>query len=179
MAGQRLEGKSVVLVVPPTQFREEEVFEPKRLLEREGARVVVASTAVRTCRGMRDGTIESQAAISDIDPAAHDALVLAGGSSVPGLFWKDKGLVALAGQMAEAGKILAAISLSTVVLANAKLLEGRGATVYRLPAALDALREAGATFVNEKVVVDGNLIMAEGPSEADSFAEAIAAALSS
>ena len=65
MADNRLDGKSVLLVVPQTQFREEEVFEPKRIFEKEGARVVVASSAVRTCRGMGEGAIESEVAIEE------------------------------------------------------------------------------------------------------------------
>lgn len=177
MANNRLAGKSIVLVVPPTQFREEEVFEPKRILEKEGARVLIASTSARTCRGMRDGVIESGSAIGDVDPSAHDAVILAGGSSVPEFFWTNKPLLDLVGRMSEAGKVVAAISLSTVVLARAKLLEGRRATVYYLPEAIEELAKSGASYVDEKLVVDRNLIMGEGPAVVDSFTETIVQAL--
>lgn len=83
MADNRLDGKSVLLVVPQTQFREEEVFEPQRILEKEGARVVVASTAARTCRGMRDGVLEAVIAIEEANGEDYDAVVLALGMSIP------------------------------------------------------------------------------------------------
>jgi protease I len=164
-------------VVPQTQFREEEAFEPQRILEKEGARVVVASTAARTCRGIRDGVLEAVVAIEEANGEDYDAVVLAGGSSVPTLFWKDKKLQKLVSGMAEAGKIVAAISLSTVVLAKASLLEGRKATVYFLPEALDELKNGGATYVEKRVIVDGNIVMAEGPKESGAFAKAVVAAL--
>ena len=163
MADNRLDGKSVLLVVPQTQFREEEVFEPQRILEKEGVRVVVASTAARTCRGMRDGVLEAVIAIEEANGEDYDAVVLAGGSSVPALCWKDKKLQELVSGMAEAAK--------------ASLLEGRKATVYFLPEALDELKNGGATYVEERVIVDGNIVMAEGPEESGRFAKAVVTAL--
>ena len=177
MAETKLDGRKVLLIIPQTQFREEEVFEPKRILEKQGAHVVVASGEARTCRGMREGMIEAAVAIADVSAEDYDAAVLSGGSSVPELFWKDKMLAELLAAMAEAGKLVAAISLSTVVLAKANLLEGRNATVYFLPEAIEELKKAGATYVGEKLIVDGKLIMAEGPTQAGPFSEAIVTAL--
>ena len=66
MADTKLEGRKVLLIVPQTQFREEEVFEPKRILEKQGAQVVIASGEARICRGIREGTIEAEVAIADV-----------------------------------------------------------------------------------------------------------------
>jgi protease I len=175
--GKKLEGKTVLLIVPPTQFREEEVFEPKRILEKEGADVVVASTIARICRGTRGGVIDATVAIEGATAESFDAVVLAGGLSVPDYFWKDTKLVEFVAAMSEAGKLVAAISLSTVVLAKAKLLEGREATVYYLPEALEELKNGGAAYVEKKLIVDGNLVMAEGPGAVGSFTDAIVTAL--
>lgn len=177
MADKQLSGKSVVLVVPKTQFREEEVFEPQRILEKEGATVIVASTEAGSCRGMREGLIEATIGLGEVRPEEHDGMIIAGGSSVPELFWKSKPLAGLVSAMSEAGKVIAAISLSTVVLAKAKLLEGRNATVYYLPEAIEELRVGGARYVHDRLVVDGKLIMAEGPAEARSFSNAVVTAL--
>ena len=68
-------------------------------------------------------------------------------------------------------------SLSTVVLAKANLLEGKNATVYHLPEAIEELINAGARYVGEKLIVNGKVIMAEGPSEARLFSNAIVSAL--
>jgi protease I len=173
----KLEAKKVLIVIPHTQFRDEEFFEPKKILEDEGAKIVVASTAVRACRGMRGGVVQSEITIADAKADDYSAVVLCGGSSVPEFFWNDKKLQELVTAMAAANKIVAAICLSTVVLAKAKLLAGREATVYFLPQAIEALKEAGATYVKETLIIHNNIILAEGPPDSQRFGQAVRAAL--
>lgn len=177
MAETKLAGKKVLMAIPHTQFRDEEFFEPKKILESEGAAVTVASTAVRMCHGTNGGTVQSTVTIADSKAEEYDALVICGGPSVPDLFWNDKKLGELAAAMAAAGKVVAAISLSTVVLAKAKLLAGKQATVYFLPQAIQELKAGGATYVMEPLVVQEKLILAEGPTESARFGQAISAAL--
>src|SRR2546425_4545787 len=105
----KLDGKTVLVVIPHTQFRDEEFFEPKKLLEDEGAKVVVASTTVRICRGMKGGTAQADISIADAKAEDYTGLVLCGGSSVPDVFWNDKKLQELVTAMAAAGKVVAAI----------------------------------------------------------------------
>ena len=173
----KLDGKKVLMVIPHTQFRDEEFFEPKKILEDEGAKVVVASTSVRTCRGMKGGTVQSDLAIADAKAEEYAGLVLCGGSSVPDIFWNDKKLQELAVAMATAGKVIGAICLSTVVLAKAKLLADREATVYFLPEALEELKAAGAKYVPETLLIHNNIILAEGPPDSQRFGQAIRSAL--
>ena len=173
----KLDGKKVLMVIPHTQFRDEEFFEPKKILEDEGAKVVVASTSVRTCRGMKGGTVQSDLAIADAKAEEYAGLVLCGGSSVPDIFWNDKKLQELAVAMATAGKVIGAICLSTVVLAKAKLLADREATVYFLPQALEELKAAGAKYVQETLLIHNNIILAEGPPDSQRFGQAIRSAL--
>jgi protease I len=165
------------MTIPPTQFRDEEFFEPRQILESEGAEVTVASTTVRMCHGARGGSVQSTLTIADAKGEDYDALVICGGPSAPDLFWNDKKLGELAASMAAAGKVVAAISLSTVVLARAKLLAGKQATVYFLPQAIQELKAAGATYVSEPLIVQDKLILAEGPTESARFGQAISAAL--
>jgi deglycase len=173
----KLDGKKVLMVIPHTQFRDEEFFEPKKILEDEGAKVVVASTAVRACRGMKGGVTQSEITIADAKADDYSAVVVCGGSSVPEFFWNDKKLQELVTAMSTAGKLVAAICLSTVVLAKAKLLAGREATVYFLPQAIDALKEAGAKYVTETLIIHNNIILAEGPPDSQRFGQAIRSAL--
>jgi protease I len=177
MAEGKLTGKKVLMTIPHTQFRDEEFFEPKTILESEGATVTVASTAVRMCHGTQGGSVQSTVTIADAKADDFDALVICGGPSVPDLFWNDKKLAELAVAFSAAGKVLAAISLSTVVLAKAKLLAGKLATVYFLPQAIQELKTAGATYVTDSLVVQEKLILAEGPTESARFGQAISAAL--
>jgi protease I len=177
MAETKLASKKVLMAIPHTQFRDEEFFEPQKILESEGATVTVASTAVRMCYGTNGGSVQSTVTIADSKVEDYDALVICGGPSVPDLFWNDKKLAELAAAMAAAGKVVAAISLSTVVLARAKLLAGKKATVYFLPQALQELKAAGADYVTEPLVVQEKLILAEGPTESARFGQAISTAL--
>jgi protease I len=173
----KLDGKKVLMVIPHTQFRDEEFFEPKKILEDEGANVVVASTTARICRGMKGNSAQADIAIADAKADDYAAVVLCGGSSVPDFFWNDKKLQELVSTMSTAGKIVAAICLSTVVLAKAKLLAGREATVYFLPQAIEELKNGGAKYVTEPLVIHNNIILAEGPPDAQSFGQAIRTAL--
>jgi protease I len=177
MAETTLAGKKVLMVVPYTQFRDEEFVEPRKILEAVGASITVASGTARTCYGLKGTLVESTLAISDAKAENFDALVICGGPSVPEFFWNDKKLAELASAMSAAGKVVAAISLSTVVLAKAKLLSGKEATVYFLPQAIQELKAAGATYVSGPVVVQDKLITAEGPGDSVRFGQAIRAAL--
>lgn len=179
MAETTLNGKKVLMVIPPTQFRDEEFFEPKAILEEGGASVLVASTSARTCYGMKGGVVNAGLSIAEAKADDFDALVVCGGTSVPALLWNDKKLHELATAMSTGGKVLAAICLSTVVLAKAKLLSGRNATVYFLPQAIQELKTAGATYVSESLVIQDKLILAEGPEESARFGQAIRVALAS
>ena len=174
----KLDGKKVLFVVPHTQFRDEEFFEPAKILKDEGAQVVVASTSVRTCYGMKGGTVQADVSIAEAKADDYAGLVLCGGSSVPEFFWNDKKLLELVTAMANAGKIVAAICLSTVVLAKAKLLADREATVYFLPEAIEELKAAGAKYVKETLLIHNNIILAEGPPDSQRFGQAIRTALS-
>jgi protease I len=173
----KLDGKKVLMVIPHTQFRDEEFFEPKKILEDEGAKVVVASTTVRACRGVKGGSAQADIAIAEAKADDYAGIVLCGGTSVPEFFWNDKKLQELVAAMATAGKVVAAICLSTVVLAKAKLLAGREATVYWLPQAIEELKTAGAKYVPETLLIHNNIILAEGPPDAQRFGQAIRTAL--
>lgn len=165
------------MVIPHTQFRDEEFFEPRKTLEDEGAKVVVASSTPRMCRGMRGGAVQAEIAIADAKADDYAGIVLCGGSSVPEFFWNDKKLQELVAAMAAAGKVIGAICLSTVVLAKAKLLAGREATVYFLPQALEELKAAGAKYVQETLLIHDNIILAEGPPDSQRFGQAVRSAL--
>jgi len=175
----KLDGKKVLMVIPHTQFRDEEFFEPKKILEDEGAKVVVASTAARMCRGVKGGVAQAEVTIAEAKAEDYAGIVVCGGTSVPEFFWNDKKLQELVAAMAGAGKVVAAICLSTVVLAKAKLLAGREATVYWLPEALEELKSAGAKYVQETLLIHNNLILAEGPPDSQRFGQAIRTALAS
>src|SRR5246127_4686795 len=129
------------------------------------------------CRGIKGGAVQAEIAIADAKADDYVGVVLCGGSSVPEFFWNDKKLQELVTAAAAAGKIVAAICLSTVVLAKAKLLAGLEATVYFLPQAIEELKEAGAKYVKKTLLIQHNIILAEGPPDSQRFGQAIRTAL--
>lgn len=174
MAEKRdLEGRSILAVVAPKDFRDEELFEPRAALEARGARVVVASTAKGTATGMLGGHVTSTVTIDECRPGDWDAVWVVGGMGSPAHLWDHAGLHALLREVYAQGRPVAAICLSGAVLAKAGLLEGRRATVYRTDRSLAALKAGGAIYVPEAVVKDGPIVTADGPHAAKEFARAL------
>jgi protease I len=77
--------------------------------------------------------------------------------------------------MAEKGKILAAICHGPWVLCSTKALKGKKATCFM--AIKDDVINAGATYVDEEVCRDGNLITSRKPDDLPAFMQAILSAL--
>src|SRR5690349_20830145 len=118
----------VLFVVPPTQFRDEELFDPKAELEQAGHEVGIASSTLGTCTGMNGGSTEATETLTSSHPEEWDAVVFVGGTGVRA-FFSDKNATRLAKAFYGAGKLTTAISSAPVILANAGLLDGRRATV--------------------------------------------------
>ncbi|MFZ5565235.1 MAG: DJ-1/PfpI family protein, partial [Thermodesulfobacteriota bacterium] len=83
----------------------------------------------------------------------------------------DPAMVRLAKEMAESGKVVAAICHGGLLLAAAGVLAGR--TVTGFSAIRKELLEAGATFLDQEVVIDGNCITSRRPDDLPAFLRAI------
>lgn len=169
-----LEGNRVVMVIARRDFRDEELLKPKALLERAGARVTVASSSLEPATGTLGAKVTPDVLLKDIDAGDYEAVVFIGG---PGAkeYWDDRTAHAVARAGVEQGKIVAAICLAPVTLANAGLLDGKKATVWKTESG--RLRAQGANYTGTKVEVDGRLITSNGPEAAEDFGKAIAEAL--
>jgi protease I len=160
-------------VIAPERFRDEELLEPKRVLERHGVAVTVASTLSGTAVGMFGAEVAIDCSVREAQAADYDALAIAGGAGSPAHLWDSEPLLVLVQAFRREGKPVAAICLSGVVLARAGVIRGRRATVYPTPRAILELKKAGATYVGEPVVVDGPVITASGPEAAAAFGLAL------
>jgi protease I len=109
--------------------------------------------------------------LSDADPDDFAALVLPGGVINGDLVRADADAVAFVKAFFDAGKPVAAICHAPWVLAEAGVVRGRRMTSW--PSLQTDLRNAGATWVDEEVVVDGNLITSRKPDDLDAFSAAI------
>lgn len=165
---------TVLMVIAPTQFRDEEYDHPKRVLEDRGASVTTASVRPQTCVGKLGMTAEATVAIADAQAADYDAVVFVGGGGAS-VFFDDADAHRLARESLALERIIAAICIAPSTLAHAGLLAGRRATAF--PSQEDDLVLHGALWTGAPVEVDGRVITANGPEAAHDFGTAIADAL--
>lgn len=114
--------------------------------------------------------------VSKADPDDYDALVLPGGVANPDALRMDDDAVAFIRAFASQGKLVAAICHAPWLLAEAELVRGRKVTSW--PSLRTDLRNAGAFWVDEQVVVDTDdggrtLITSRNPDDIPAFSEAI------
>ncbi|MGY1622690.1 type 1 glutamine amidotransferase domain-containing protein [Geodermatophilus sp. SYSU D00965] len=110
-------------------------------------------------------------AVSAADPDDYAALVLPGGVINGDFVRADADAVAFVKAFFEAGKPVAAICHAPWVLAEAEVVGGRRMTSW--PSLQTDLRNAGAKWVDEEVVVDGNLVTSRKPDDLDAFTAAM------
>jgi protease I len=161
----------VLMVVAPERFRDEELFDTRAVLEGRAHSVIVASTRVGECAGSRGGHVFAEAVLGDQRAADFDAVVFVGGGGSK-LLWHDEDALRLAREAEAGSKVLGAICLAPVILANAGVLRGREATVAGTEA--KTIEAAGATYTSPGVTVDGNIVTANGPKSSTAFGESIA-----
>ncbi len=166
--------KTVLMIVAHQNYRDEELEKPKEIIAAAGGKVVIASSALGEARGMLGGSIKPQLLLKDASPKSYDAVVFVGGVGAS-QYWNDPKALSLARQAYSDGKIVAAICIAPVTLANAGVLKGKKATVW--PSEKDKLISKGAEYTGAKVQTDGKIITADGPSSAAEFGQEIVKAL--
>jgi len=169
-----VEMKKVVMIIAENNFRDEELLHTKEVLEQRGHEVKTASTSLATAKGTLGAQAKPDMLLKDINAGDFDAIVFVGGGG-SNQYWNDKVAHKLAKDALGSGKIVAAICIAPVTLANAGILSGRKATVWSSEA--DKLKAAGANFTGSAVERDGKVITASGPTAARAFGEEIAKAL--
>ncbi|HZL34863.1 MAG TPA: type 1 glutamine amidotransferase domain-containing protein [Tepidisphaeraceae bacterium] len=143
-----------------------------RLRLKEAGHVVeiVGPKAGETYVGKHGYPQKSEKAASDVKAGDYDLIVIPGGSS-PDHMRRDGGMVRLVREAAARGVAMAAICHGPWMLCSTDVLKGKRATSY-MSIAHDVIN-AGAKWVDEECVVDGNIITARCPDDLPSFSNAI------
>ena len=171
---KRLQGKRVAIFAEDL-YEDLELWYPLLRLKEEGAEVVVVGPGDATeHRGKYGYPVAVDKPISEVDVEQFDALVVPGGYA-PDRMRRHAGMVALVREMAQRGKIVAAICHGPWMLASAEVVAGKNVTCFF--AIKDDLVHAGATYRDAEVVVDGNLITSRQPADLPAFLGAIIAGL--
>lgn len=120
-------------------------------------------------------TFPVDAVLADADPADFDALVLPGGVANPDALRMDEPAVRFIRSFVKSGKPVAAICYTPWTLVEADVVSGRRLTSW--PSLRTDLTNAGASWVDEEVVVDGNLVTSRRPDDLPAFNKALLEAL--
>jgi len=169
-----LEGKTIVILTEQL-YHDLEFWYPYYRIREAGGEMIVAGPAADTVYTGKLGTpVQSDAAAGGIAVADCAGLIIPGGYA-PDYMRRDPAMVALVRDFHDAGKVVAAICHAGWMLASAGILKGRQVT--SVSAIKDDLVNAGARWIDQEVVCDGNLITSRMPDDLPVFMRTIIRAL--
>jgi protease I len=178
---KQLEGKRIAILATDG-FEQAELTEPKKSLEKAGAKITVLSVEKtpkeikgwdRTDWGKK---VKVDGLVGEANPSDFDALVLPGGQINPDKLRMDEQAVSFVKRFVESGKTVAAICHGPWTLVEADVV--RGKTMTSWPSIHTDLKNAGANWVDKAVVVDGQFITSRKPEDIPAFSEKIIETLS-
>ena len=169
MAG-KLDGKKVAILVADG-FEQVEMTKPRDALEEAGAETKIVSLKSGQIQGMhhadKGDKFDVDLAVADARPEEFDALMIPGGLLNPNALRSNEDALEFARHFFRESKPVAAICHGPQVLISADLVRGRKITSW--PAIQADMRNAGARWVDEEVVVDNGLVTSRKPDDIPAF----------
>lgn len=170
----RLKGKKVAILVEQS-YNEFEVWYPYYRFKEEGADVVVVGTGSANVYHSKAGLpIEAEVTADKISADDFHAVIIPGGWA-PDFLRRYEPILKFVHDMFQKNKVVASICHGGWVAASSGILKGKRATCFF--AIKDDVRNAGADYVDQEVVRDGNLITSRKPEDLPAFCREIIAAL--
>ena len=175
MDKEKLENKSIAMIIAFKEFRDEEYFIPKQIFENQGIKVKTFSNSLGNALGKMGGEAKVDCLISDLDPGDFSAIVFIGG---PGAldYTGNTEIKRIIEGAKNKDKLIAGICIAPLILAEAGVLNGKKATIWSSEidkSAVKQIKEYGALYEKSDVVVDGKIITASGPEAAENFSKEI------
>ncbi|MCA1834235.1 MAG: type 1 glutamine amidotransferase domain-containing protein [Actinomycetota bacterium] len=161
----RLTGKRVLIFAGP-DFEDMELLYPRFRLLEEGASVTVAGIGEPHYKGKKGYPLDVDVQVTEVNARDFDALVIPGGYA-PDKMRRVPELLQVVREMNEDAKPIAFICHAGWVPVSAGILKGKRITC--VSAIKDDVINAGAEYVDEAVVVDGNLITSRTPDDLPVF----------
>src|SRR5688572_25296147 len=169
---QRLTGRRIAALAADG-FEKVELVVPMKALRAAGAKVDVISLRHGSIRGVNlhepASRVQVDKTIAEANPADYDGLLLPGGFINPDLLRQSAPAREFVSAFDRAGKPIATLCHGPWVLASAGLLQGRTLTSW--PGVRDDLVNAGATWLDQEFVRDGNLATSRGPQDLVPFVQ--------
>ncbi len=169
-----LANRKILMVIASNNFRDEEFQIPKKLFAEQGAQVTVASSKLRVSTGMRGMKVMPDVLLNKVKAEDYNAVVFVGGGGAAE-YWDDPISLAIAQRSYNNQRIVAAICIAPIILANADLLVDKKATVFSTE--VSQLEAKGAIYTGQDVERDGCIITGSGPQAAARFAQTVIQAL--
>jgi deglycase len=165
-----LKGKKVAILAAD-MFERVELEEPRDALEEAGAEVEVVSIHDGEIQGFDHfdpaSSVKVDRTVQAVSPDDYDALLIPGGVGNPDQLRGDEDAVAFVRSFDDAGKPMAVICHGPWVLVEAGVVRGRRVTSW--PTLETDIRNAGGDWVDQEVVVDGNLVTSRKPDDIPAF----------
>ena len=169
-----LEGKRVIILAE-NNYQELELWYPLLRLREEGAEVtVVGSESGLTYTSKLGYPVSVDVSAEEVRMADYDGIIIPGGYA-PDLMRRCPSMVKLVCDADKLGKVIGAICHAGWMLVSAGILKGKKATCFF--AIQDDLINAGATYLDQEVVRDANLITSRMPDDLPAFCREIVRAL--
>lgn len=148
-----------------------EFLYPYYRFQEEGYKVdVVGPKANETYLGKHGVPIKSNLSPTEVNIDEYDAVIIPGGSA-PDKMRINKSLIKLVKEAYKKGKIIAAICHGPQMLIEADILRGKKATCWK--SIVTDLKNAGATYINDSVVIDGKIVTSRCPTDLPKFCREI------
>lgn len=164
-----------VAILATDGFEQSELLEPRDRLREAGARVDVVSPKADEIQGFehfkQSARVKVDRRLRDAAPEDYDALVIPGGLFNPDQLRTDEHALRFTRHFFDSDKPVAAVCHGPWVLINAEVVEGRTLTSW--PAIRKDVENAGGRWVDEQVVVDGQLVSSRRPSDLGAFCDAL------
>jgi len=170
MAEERLQGRKVA-VLATDGFEQVELEKPVEALRQAGAEVEIVAPHGGEIQGFQHHDKGRKVAVdrelSQANAADYDAIVLPGGVINPDQLRLEPKAIDFVRSFAQAGKPIAAICHGPWTLINAEAVEGKRMTSW--PSLETDLKNAGAEWVDQEVVVDDGLVTSRKPDDLPAF----------
>jgi len=167
-----LNGKKVAILAAD-MFERVELEEPRKALEDAGAETEIVSIHDGEIQGFDHfdpaDKVKVDKTVEEVSADDYDALLIPGGVGNPDQLRGDENAVAFVRDFHEAGKPLAVICHGPWVLVESGVVRGKKITSW--PTLETDIRNAGGEWVDEEVVVDGNLVTSRKPDDIPAFNE--------
>lgn len=171
---KKLEGKKVAILAT-NGFEQSELEQPLKALKEAGAKVDIVSPEKGKIKSWKNKNwgeeINVDVTLDAANADDYDALVLPGGVLNPDQLRTNEKAVHFVDGFLEIGKPIAAICHGPWTLIETGRLKGRKMTSFK--SLRTDLVNAGANWVDEKVVVDEGLVTSRGPKDLDAFCKKI------